>query len=202
MRSGTVSEDSWKSYVFLARQCIPAIGTPFTMACSGHVLRRMPAAVKYRQLKSRRQAPTTIYIYIYIIIIFISNFVVFIWSSLYVCSCLMGPTRVLNPLPYQQGMTVECLRLMGGDLSEMRHARRHLLSRLLNRCSHDPQCFAEILAACGSRTEDGVAPPAPSEYTTGATFDDWDTMLLQEIIEEVAGSSLPDSSDHTWVRPA
>ena len=59
MRSGSVSEDSWKSYVFLARQRIPAIGTPFTMACSGHVLRRMPAAVKYRQLKSRRQAQRT-----------------------------------------------------------------------------------------------------------------------------------------------
>lgn len=114
----------------------------------------------------------------------------------------MDPTRVLIPLPYQQVMTVECLRLMGGDLGEMRHARMHLLSRLFNRCSHDPQCFAEILAACGTQTENGVAPPAPSEYTTGATFDDWDTMLLQEIIEEVAGSSLPDSSDHTWVRLA
>ena len=99
-------------------------------------------------------------------------------------------------------MTVECLRLMGGDLREMRHARRHLLSRLLKRCSHDPQCFGEILAACGLQTEDGAAPPAPAEGTDGATFDDWNTMLLQEIIEEVAGTSLPGSSDHTWVRPA
>ena len=54
MRSGNVSEDSWKSYVSVARQGISAIETPFRMACSGHVLRRMPAAANYRQLKFRR----------------------------------------------------------------------------------------------------------------------------------------------------